>query len=85
MHLLPSVPGLRDPVAAEAGRLLRLLLLRLCSLPANTSGAIVLWLGEAGATLKLVGEAHVMTRALRAGPRTLRGQLDATHGVAGKS
>jgi hypothetical protein len=39
---------LRDHAAAEAGRLLRLLLLRLGSLPANTSGAPVLRLGEAG-------------------------------------
>jgi hypothetical protein len=45
MHLFLSVHGLRDPVAAEAGRLLRLLLLRLGSLPANTGGATVLWLG----------------------------------------
>jgi glutathione reductase (NADPH) len=37
------VHGLRYHVAAEAGRLLRLLLLRLGSLPANTSGATVLW------------------------------------------
>jgi hypothetical protein len=34
--------------AADEARLLRLLLLRLGSLPANTSGATVLWLGQAG-------------------------------------
>jgi hypothetical protein len=39
--------GVRHPVAAEAGRLLRLLFLWLGSLPANTSGATVLWFGKA--------------------------------------
>ena len=39
---------MRNYVAAEAGRLLRLLLLRLGSLPTNTSGATMLWLGQAG-------------------------------------
>ena len=47
MHLLLRVHRLRDSVAAEVGRLLRLLLLRLGSLPANTSSATVLWLSEA--------------------------------------
>ena len=39
---------MRDFVAAEAGRLLRLLLLRLGSLPANAGCATVLWLGQTG-------------------------------------
>jgi hypothetical protein len=62
MHLLPSVHRLRDPVAAEAGRLLRLLFLRLGSLPANTSGATVLRLGKAGVNLKLIGMESVEER-----------------------
>jgi hypothetical protein len=62
LHLLPPVHGVRNDVAAEAGRLLCLLLLRLGSLPANTSGATVLWLGSAVAYLRLISKAHLGTR-----------------------
>jgi hypothetical protein len=53
--------------------LLRLLLLWLGSLPANTGGATVLWLGKAGANLRLIGTESVderhSIRGLACGPR----------------
>jgi hypothetical protein len=45
----------RHLAAAEAGRLLRLLFLWLGSLPANTSGATVLWFGKASVNRTLIG------------------------------